>query len=44
MLRSSQMSRVGFTSEYDDYKSAPVHDVTMKDGSTVKELNAVWYY
>ena len=33
-----------FTSEYDDYKSAPVHDVTMKDGSTVKELNAVWYY
>lgn len=33
-----------FTSEYDDYKSAPVHNVTMKDGSTVKELNAVWYY
>lgn len=42
--RMLDYSTDSFTSEYDDYKSAPVHDVTMKDGSTVKELNAVWYY
>ena len=42
--RMLDYSTGSFTSEYDDYKSAPVHDVTMKDGSTVKELNAVWYY
>ena len=42
--RMLDYSTGNFTSEYDDYKSAPVHDVTMKDGSTVKELNAVWYY
>ena len=42
--RMLDYSTDSFTSEYDDYKSDPVHDVTMKDGSTVKELNAVWYY
>jgi len=42
--RMLDYSTGNFTSEYDDYKSAPVHNVTMKDGSTVKELNAVWYY
>lgn len=36
-----------FTTEYDDYsivyKSYQGKDVEMKDGSKVKELNAVWY-
>ena len=42
--RMLDYSTDSFTSEYDDYKSDPVHDITMKDGSTAKELNAVWYY
>lgn len=33
-----------FTTEYDDYESYPAKDVEQKDGTKVKELNAVWYY